>query len=182
MRLLAQTWMDLQQAGALWQLQHCQAPDVPSLPALAAAAAAAAVAAAAVAAAAAAAETEAIEAFEGVFEGGPDAVTTAESGEGVAGWRRTPGVCYPNWMEGVDAWGEASLVEVHLVEVDPSRGVVVLVGCTWGGGVGDGLEVGHPRGRAAALVGASRQEVGALALPVDALGAACLGADLLQGQ
>ena len=116
----------------------------------------------------------------GAFEGGPDAVAiAAETAERVAGWRGGPEVCCPNWMQGADAWGEASLVEAHPAEAGPSHGVVVLVGYPWVDGAGDGLEVEHPPGRAAASVGVSCQE-GVLALPEGVLGAACLGAYLLQ--
>ena len=115
----------------------------------------------------------------GASAGGPDAVAIAAGmAEGVTGWRGQPGVCYPNWMQVGDARGEASLVEALPAEAGPSQGVMALVGYPWVDGAGDGLEVEHPPGRAAALVGVSCQE-GVLALPVGVLGAARLGAYLL---
>ena len=164
------------QLGVVWQPQQYQPPDVSPL--LAVAAVAAAAAAAVVAADVAMRAVAVCDA--GASEGVLVAVAiAAETAEGVAGWRGGAGVCYPDWSEGGDAWGEASLGEVYSAEAGSSQGVVAWVGYPWVGGARDGLEVEHPLGRAAALVGVSCQE-GVLALPAGVPGAACLGAYLLQ--
>lgn len=167
--VLSRTWVGFLrqtlQADVGWQLQHCQATDVSPLLAVAAA----------IAAAAAVAEKETVVAFgDGAAEGDLDDVTMPGMGEGVAGWRKVPGHCYPDVMVG----DHASSVEAQEAPagVGSSQGVAVLVGCPWVAGVEDGLEVEEK----SALARASCQGVGELALVVGVLGAACLGSALLQ--